>query len=352
MRHRTFSAGLLLFCLVCPFTALTTGCISCRPCGRAIGQDVPRELEKQSLPSYMIEPPDILLVDAIRVVPLPPYKIEPLDVLLLNVTGTLPNEPISGLVAVDPDGTIQLGASYGSVRVAGQSIEEARAAIEKHLKTILKEPKVSVSLAQSRAMQQIRGTHLVRPDGTISLGVYGSVYLAGQTLEQAKAIIEAHLGQFLLKPEIAIDVYAYNSKAFYVIMDGAGYGEQVHRLPITGNETVLDAISQLNGLPNVSSKKMWVARPTAGQGCHDQILPVDWRSITMCGSTATNYQLFPGDRLYVQSDCLICTDNWVAKILSPIERVLGVTLLGQQTILSFDRSVIKGSSNGGIGRGF
>jgi polysaccharide biosynthesis/export protein len=355
MRPATFSASLLLFCLVCPAVALNSGCMatdcfSCRPCGKPVPDDVPRELEKQSLPNYVIEPPDILLVDAIRVVPLPPYKIQPLDVLLLQVTGTLPNEPISGLVAVEPDGTIQLGVSYGTVQVSGMTTDEARAVIEKQLKNVLKEPKASVSLAQSRAMQQIRGTHLVRPDGTIGLGVYGSVYLAGQTLEQAKAIIEAHLSQYLLKPEVGLDVYAYNSKSFYVIMDGAGYGEQVHKLPITGNETVLDAISQLNGLPNVSSKKIWVARPGNAEGCHEQILPVDWRSITMCGSSKTNYQLFPGDRLYVQSDSLIYANNMIAKILAPVERVLGVTLLGQQTILSFDRSILK-SNNGGNNNG-
>ena len=33
----------------------------------------------------------------------------------------------------------------------------------------------TVAIAQSRAMQVIRGEHLVRPDGTVGLGVYGSV---------------------------------------------------------------------------------------------------------------------------------------------------------------------------------
>jgi protein involved in polysaccharide export with SLBB domain len=223
--------------------------------------------------------------------------------------------------------------------------------VEKRLKTVLTEPKVNVALAQSRAMQQIRGEHLVRPDGTVGLGVYGAVYLAGLTLEQAKAVIEEHLSKFLLKPEIALDVYAYNSKVFYVIFDGAGYGEQVYRLPITGNETVLDAISQINGLPAVSSKKMWVARPGAGSGCNEQILPVKWREVAMCGAAATNYQLFPGDRLYVKSDPLISFDNMIAKVLAPVERIFGVTLLGQQTILSFDRSLHSGGNGNGNGNG-
>src|SRR5262249_33101479 len=63
--------------------------------------------------------------------------------------------------------------------------------------------------------------------------------------------------------ELTLDVAAYNSKYYYVITDGAGYGEQVIRFPYTGNETVLDAVSQIQGLPAVSSKKrVWVARAT------------------------------------------------------------------------------------------
>src|SRR5262249_20302890 len=45
---------------------------------------IPRELTKVTLPEYVVEPPDILLIDAVRVVPKPPYRIEPLDVLYIS----------------------------------------------------------------------------------------------------------------------------------------------------------------------------------------------------------------------------------------------------------------------------
>jgi hypothetical protein len=199
-------------------------------------------------------------------------------------------------------------------------------------------------------MQQIRGEHLVRPDGTVGLGVYGSVYVAGMTLEMAKAAIEAQLSQFLLHPEVSVDVYAYNSKVYYLVFDGGGYGQQIYRLPITGNETVLDAVSQLNGLPAVSSKKyIWVARPSHSTTCCDQILPVDWNRIVECAGTETNYQLFPGDRVYVKADSLICTDNWLAKVVSPIERVLGVTLLGATTVNALRTNPNSNSNGNGSG---
>src|SRR5262249_50246314 len=159
-------------------------------------------------------------------------------------------------------------------------------------------------------------------------------------IEEAKAAIEAQLSAYLLQPEVSLDVYAYNSKVYYIVFDGGGYGQQVYRLPITGNETVIDAISQLNGLPAVSSKKtIWRAPPSRCHEGKEQILPVDWQAIVKCASTCTNYQIYPGDRVYVHADSLITLDNFVAKVVSPIERVFGVTLLGQQTILSFDRSL-------------
>jgi len=337
----------LLFSVVCLFGLLSTGCLHTHQTWK-VPFETPHELEKTSLPSYMIEPPDILLIDAVRIVPLPPYKLEPLDALLLQATNTLPTEPIAGIFGVEADGMVTLGPSYGKVQVAGLTTDQARAAIEKQLGQFVKEPKVQVALAQSRAMQQIRGEHLVRPDGTVGLGIYGSVYVAGLTLEAAKATIEAHLSQYLLNPEVSVDVFAYNSKVFYIIFDGGGYGQQMYRLPITGNETVLDALSQVSGLPAVSSKnKIWIARPNGLEDEHEQVLPVDWKAVAMRGSSRTNYQLFPGDRLYVQSDRLIAFDNLLAKIISPIERVLGVTLLGQQTIISFDRN-LQGRNGGGF----
>src|SRR5262245_27440208 len=54
---------------------------------------LPRELDKAHLPDYVIEPPDILLINAVRVTPKPPYRIAPGDALLLLYTGeTFPNQ--------------------------------------------------------------------------------------------------------------------------------------------------------------------------------------------------------------------------------------------------------------------
>jgi polysaccharide export outer membrane protein len=229
--------------------------------------DVPRELAKRALPSYIIEPPDVLLVEAV------PRE------------GPLKND------------------------------------------------------------QRIQGQHMVGPDGTIRLGIYGAVFVGGLTLDQAREAIAAQLRvrvpNFDIR-DLSVDVLAYNSKYYYVITDGGGYGEQVYPFLITGSETVLDALGRINGLPPVADKtKVWVARRAPGD--MGQILPVDWCGIAQRGATATNYQVMPGDRIYVKADHWISTDAWIGKRLSPIERLLGATLLGSETVNSIRNRSSTGS---------
>ncbi len=293
---------------------------------------MPRELAKTALPDYVIEPPDILLVDAIKVVPLPPYRVHTLDTLVLWVTGALPEQPIDGEYSVESGGLINLGSPYGSVRVAELTLDEATKAIEEHLRQTLAEPRVSLQLGSSIGRQQIAGEHLVGPDGMVSLGTYGKVFVAGMTQAQARAAIEAHLAQYLEQPEVAVEVFAYNSKFYYVVTQGAGLGDGVTKFSITGNETVLDAIAEVNGLEAVSSKRIWVARPSSEAPNGVVVLPVDWQAVTELGSTSTNYQLMPGDRVFIQEDHLVAMDTWVSKMISPWERIAGFVSLSTQTV--------------------
>jgi polysaccharide export outer membrane protein len=121
-------------------------------------------------------------------------------------------------------------------------------------------------------------------------------------------------------------------------------GDAVYRMPVMGNETVLDAISQINGLTQLSSKQIWIARPT---DCPDkcQILPVEWDAITAHATAGTNYQLMPGDRVFVAEDKLVAMDNGLAKFLAPIQRVMGFSLFGVGTATRFSGHVLEGGGN-------
>lgn len=309
--------------------------------------DVPRELSKVVLPVYTVEPPDILVVEAIHVVPKSPYLLRTGDLIAINVVGTLPDAPISGAFPIQPGGIVNLGAPYGTVKITKMTTDDAQTAILTALAAHIKEPVVTVSLVEMSGKQQIAGQHLVGPDGTITLGSYGSVSVVGLTLAQSKAAIEEHLSRELEDPSVAVDVFAYNSKVYYVITEGAGTGDGVTKFPITGNDTVLDAIANINGTTEVSSKKIWIARPVPD--CDElAILPVDWQGISARGATRTNYQIFPGDRVFVSEDKRVAFDTNLAKNLAPLERMMGFGTLTANTASTLSGKVLQG---GGL-RGF
>jgi polysaccharide export outer membrane protein len=71
-------------------------------------------------------------------------------------------------------------------------------------------------------------------------------------------------------------------------------------------------------------------------------LPVNWEEITMGGMTATNYQLMPGDRVFIAEDQMIKFNSLMFKYTQPFQRLLGVASLGTSMANSVKR----------FGRGF
>ena len=99
----------------------------------------PREMNKVSLPAYRIEPPDVIQIEMLKLIPLPPYRAEVFDVLQIRANA-LPDQPIDNYYMVEAEGTINLGPIYGSVRVAGMTIEEIRTTLNKWLRQWLRDP--------------------------------------------------------------------------------------------------------------------------------------------------------------------------------------------------------------------
>jgi polysaccharide export outer membrane protein len=252
--------------------------------------------------------------------------------LQIHVSNALSDQPIDNYFRVEASGVVNLGPAYGSVRVKGMTLKEIKKAIEAKLSQVIREPEVSVQLAQVFGAQPISGQYFIAPDGTINLRRYGLIQVSGMTIPEAQAALEKHLSKYLVSPELSVEVVGYNSKAYYVITQGAGMGDNLHRFAVTGSETVLDAISKVNGLSQLSSTKIWIARPSATNAKKGTILPVDWKAITQCGATATNYQVMPGDRIFIAEDPLVALNNKISTMINPAERVLGFIGLAESTL--------------------
>src|SRR5690606_10565113 len=93
---------------------------------------------------YRVEPPDILLIEALHNVRPASDLLRSGDQLMIRVSNTLPIDPegsvienefkvINGLFMVENNGSVDLGPIYGTVQVAGLTFDDAQVAITKHL---------------------------------------------------------------------------------------------------------------------------------------------------------------------------------------------------------------------------
>jgi hypothetical protein len=90
------------------------------------------------------------------------------------------------------------------------------------------------------------------------------------------------------------------SKVYYV----QGEVNAPGAFPLAGRETVLDGLIAAGGLTDRASRiNIILSRPTPPGSCRI-VLPICYRDIVQLGDTTTNYQLAPGDRIYVATRTL------------------------------------------------
>ena len=198
---------------------------------------VPTELAKTSLPPHRVEAGDVLV-------------IEPNDF----------NSPIrlASDQTVQQDGTIELG-TYGRLQVVGLPVEEIQGQV-----------------------QQMITQHEARRRQT-------RFELAAHSAESTQEIAQDF--------GVTVRLVSQESGLFYVMGEVNAPGSY----PLVGNETVLDAIIAAGGLSDrANDHQIILTRPQIG-GQARVILPVCYQQILQLGDVSTNYQLQPGDRVYVPS---------------------------------------------------
>jgi protein involved in polysaccharide export with SLBB domain len=149
---------------------------------------------------------------------------------------------------------------------------------------------------------RLPGDQPILPDGTIQLGRYGRVYVAGKTLEEVEATVkQAVATQTKDAGPITVRVVVRQSKVYYVIGEVNAPGA----FPLNGRETVLDAILAAGGLNDRASRRnIILSRPSPPCGSRT-VLPICYQEIVQLGDTSTNYQIQAGDRIYVPTKTCI-----------------------------------------------
>jgi polysaccharide export outer membrane protein len=143
---------------------------------------------------------------------------------------------------------------------------------------------------------RLPGDQPVQPDGSVSLGSYGNMMVVNKTIPQIRQDVQERIES--MEPEcgpINVRLIDWESKTFYVLGEVNSPGA----FRFDGNETALDAILEAGGLSRkADSHRVILSRPSTEHSCRI-VLPICYNQIVQLGDTSTNYQLMPGDRIFV-----------------------------------------------------
>ena len=59
---------------------------------------------------------------------------------------------------------------------------------------------------------------------------------------------------------------------------------------------------------------------------------ISWDEIVQDANTGTNYQIFPGDRVFIGEDRSIAASNFMRKVQAPFETFFGFISLGSSAV--------------------
>lgn len=324
-----------------------------------------------------------------------PLTVEPPDILVVEALEALPARPITGERLIRPDGTISLGF-YGDVHVRGLTLEQVKLKVILHLRNFLNDEALGLirfdgpveieimpedaTLVPNPGRNPIeRGEKMenpakeappakkpdaeVKPAGAkegrpsarlsrrpgpgprrmprgmpISARAVPTFETQDPPRDQKPPVpddkaVERFVveeirgeGKWVVVPpaesdRIFVDIVAYNAKVFYVQGDVGVPG----RLSFTGKETVLDALNYAGGfIPTAEPADIHLYRPARG-GKPAKDYKIDLDAIHRGVATA-NLQLFPNDRLVVGRNPIVKKTVELDRAASPINSVLNSLL--------------------------
>ncbi len=289
----------LAFLLVAALVGLAASCTSVLP-----------KMPAQPMPSDKIDCADIVRVTMLKPIPQGGYQIEAFDALVIQTANAPGDTPTAHACKVDAAGNVLLGPHCGTVHLAGRTMDEARQVIEEKLRKVLKNPAVAVQLAPGS--EPVTGYYLVEPDGAIVIRQYGHVKIAGKTIPEARRAVQACLARFVASPQVRLEAATDDHEHYYLICPRTGPGGNVAQRPLRPGETALAAVSQVDGLAELSDLQAGISRPTSRGRTRE--LSIDWEGIVTGADLKTNYAILPGDRVWVTAEPVPAWKSGLARL--------------------------------------
>ena len=148
---------------------------------------------------------------------------------------------------------------------------------------------------------EVSGSHVVGPDGRITMPLVGPVRLADTTREEAARDVREMLSSHYQRPSVVLRVDQYTANRVTVL----GRVQNPGTIQFEEQPTLLEALARAGSLP-VIDKEATLTRAAVFRG-REQVVWVDLRQLLNRVNPAYNIRLRPGDLIYIpdSSDTMV-----------------------------------------------
>jgi polysaccharide export outer membrane protein len=169
-----------------------------------------------------------------------------------------------------------------------------------------------------RPAPEITREIVVRPDGRISFDLIGDVDVRGRTVEQVRQEIAQRLKEFIVQPDVTVELAKSESRTYFVFGEVARPGAY----PLIGEVTALRALGSAGGPTRFAAQDdARLVRPSPeGQ----LVYGVRFEQMTQAGFGQTNYMLQPGDVIYVPPHGFAKVGYALGVVFFPLQQILGL----------------------------
>jgi polysaccharide export outer membrane protein len=310
-------------CIAAPFALaalafaviFSSGCATLSSFGIPVGSPANRLLKSAKTISE-IPGQSLLLQKELAIVPLNEYVVEISDTVSIEPVSFDATIRLPGDQVVKPDGNVTLG-EFGLYQAAGKTLEQMQLEIQAEIDSQIRAKKeVEFSKEQTR-LSQLRADETFAPklgfevnalddsktdddldlDEETDSDTESEDVILARERRTARLNFEQELDKTLSQNRISVRLTNWDSKKIYVLGEVNSPGAFLYR----GNETVLDAIIEAGGIgTKANHHAIIVSRPSSCGDCRT-VMKVCYDQIVQLGDASTNYQLLPGDRVYVPS---------------------------------------------------
>lgn len=141
--------------------------------------------------------------------------------------------------------------------------------------------------------QDLTGTVIVLPDGTITFPLVGSLQAEGKTVAQLKSDLAEKIDRYVPDPTLTVSVQQIHSMQVYVI----GKVNRPGSYPLRTDLNVLQALSIAGGLNSFADRdQIKIVRKENGQ---TQMLSFEYDKVTQGEALGQNIELQRGDIVVV-----------------------------------------------------